>query len=178
MIMQLEIPLEVVEYVKELAVSLGKLVIVDPAPAVEGIPDHFWKGIDFIKPNETELAILTGQERKNREELEEGARQMLAKGVKGVLVSLGGDGCLLVQEEESRFFPANKVKAVDTTAAGDCFTAGFALALSQGRAARRPSSSDRRRQLSQSPEKEPRLPFPQEKKWKRYKRKGGALCRN
>ena len=97
-IMQLEIPLEVVEYVKELAVSLGKLVIVDPAPAVEGIPDHFWKGIDFIKPNETELAILTGQERKNREELEEGARQMLAKGVKGVLVSLGGDGCLLVQE--------------------------------------------------------------------------------
>lgn len=132
-IMQLEIPLEVVEYVKELAVSLGKLVIVDPAPAVEGIPDHFWKGIDFIKPNETELAILTGQERKNREELEEGARQMLAKGVKGVLVSLGGDGCLLVQEEESRFFPANKVKAVDTTAAGDCFTAGFALALSQGK---------------------------------------------
>ena len=112
-IMQLEIPLEVVEYVKELAVSLGKLVIVDPAPAVEGIPDHFWKGIDFIKPNETELAILTGQERKNREELEEGARQMLAKGVKGVLVSLGGDGCLLVREEESRFFPANKVKAVD-----------------------------------------------------------------
>ena len=52
-IMQLEIPLEVVEYVKELAVSLGKLVIVDPAPAVEGIPDHFWKGIDYIKPNET-----------------------------------------------------------------------------------------------------------------------------
>ena len=33
-----------VEYVKELAVSLGKLVIVDPAPAVEGVPDHFWKG--------------------------------------------------------------------------------------------------------------------------------------
>ena len=132
-IMQLEIPLEVVEYVKELAVELGKLVIVDPAPAVEGIPDHFWKGIDFIKPNETELAILTGQERNGLEDLKEGAGQMLDKGVKNVLVSMGGEGCLLVNKKEARFFPAHKVKPVDTTAAGDCFTAGFALALSQGK---------------------------------------------
>lgn len=132
-IMQLEIPLEVVEYVKDLAKEMEKLVIVDPAPAVAGVPDSFWKGIDYIKPNETELEILIGRKMGTREELKEGAREMLAKGVKGVIVTLGGEGCLFVTREEEMFFEANKVKAVDTTAAGDSFTAGFALALSEGR---------------------------------------------
>lgn len=132
-IMQLEIPVEVVEYVKDLAVDMGKLVIVDPAPAVSGLPDSFWKGISYIKPNETELAVLAGREMKTRDELKAGAREMLAKGVKGVIVTLGGEGCLFVTEKEETFFEANKVKAIDTTAAGDSFTAGFALALSEGK---------------------------------------------
>lgn len=131
-IMQLEIPLEVVEYVKELAVEFGKIVIVDPAPAIANLPDSFWKGIDYIKPNETELEILIGKEMKNLEELKKGARIMLEKGVKNVVVTLGGDGCLFVSAEREEFFPANKVKVVDTTAAGDSFTAGMALALSKG----------------------------------------------
>ena len=132
-IMQLEIPLDVVEYVKEFAVEEGKTVIVDPAPAISNIPDHFWKGIDYIKPNETELAILTGLKMETREELVQGARMMIGKGVKNVIVTLGGDGCLFVTNETEEFFPAHKVKAVDTTAAGDSFTAAFALALSQGK---------------------------------------------
>lgn len=131
-IMQLEIPLEVVEYVKELAVEFGKIVILDPAPAIANLPDSFWKGIDYIKPNETELEILIGKEMKNLEELKKGARIMLEKGVKNVVVTLGGDGCLFVSAEREEFFPANKVKVVDTTAAGDSFTAGMALALSKG----------------------------------------------
>ena len=132
-IMQLEIPAEVVEYVKDLAVDMGKLVIIDPAPAVQDLPETFWKGVDYIKPNETELAVLTGRRMETKEELEEGARQMLSKGVKGVIVTLGGEGCILVTGEKEEIFPAVKVKAVDTTAAGDGFTAGFALALSQGK---------------------------------------------
>lgn len=131
-IMQLEIPLDVVEYVKEFAIKEGKTVIVDPAPAVSNIPDKFWKGIDYIKPNETELAILTGLKMETREELAQGARVMIEKGVKNVIVTLGGEGCLLVTEEKEEFFPSYKVKAIDTTAAGDSFTAAFALALSQG----------------------------------------------
>ena len=131
-IMQLEIPLDVVAYVKEIAVKEGKTVIIDPAPAVADIPDFFWKGIDYIKPNETELAILTGLRLETREEIIKGAKMMLERGVKNVIVTLGGDGCLLVKEEGEQFFPSHKVKAVDTTA-GDSFTAAFALALSRGK---------------------------------------------
>lgn len=131
-IMQLEIPLEVVEYVKELALEAGKTVIVDPAPAVSDIPESFWQGIDYIKPNETELAILTGEKMSTEDELVKGARKMIEKGVKNVIVTLGGDGCLFVTTDTAELFPSNKVKAVDTTAAGDSFTAAFALALSQG----------------------------------------------
>ena len=132
-IMQLEIPLDVVSYVKEMASRAGKTVIVDPAPAVTGIPDEFWRGIDYIKPNETELAILTGMQPETNEELINAARVMIEKGVRNVIVTLGGDGCLLVKKETEEFFPSFKVKAVDTTAAGDSFTAAFALALSQGK---------------------------------------------
>ena len=133
MIMQMEIPLDTVEYVKDLAVSLGKVVILDPAPARADLPDSFWKDVDYIKPNETELAILTGRQINSREEIEAGARQMLEKGVKHVIVTLGGEGCLLAAGESTAWFPTKKVQAVDTTAAGDCFTAAFALALSKGK---------------------------------------------
>ena len=132
-IMQLEIPLETVEYVKDVAVKYGKTVILDPAPAVAGLPDNFWKGIDYIKPNETELSILVGRPLKGMEEIREGARSMLKKGVKNVLVTLGSEGCLFVTEGTEEYYPACKVEAVDTTAAGDSFTAAFALALSRGK---------------------------------------------
>lgn len=133
-IMQLEIPLAIVEYVKEIAVKERKTVIIDPAPAVSGIPDSFWEGIDYIKPNETELAILTGLELETKEDLVRGARMMIDKGVKNVIVTLGGDGCMFVNREKEQYFQSYKVKTVDTTAAGDSFTAAFALALSQGKA--------------------------------------------
>ena len=61
LMMQLEIDWKVVEYAKDLAVSMGKMVIVDPAPALPGLPDSFWKGVSYIKPNETELEILVGR---------------------------------------------------------------------------------------------------------------------
>ncbi len=131
-VMQLEIPIETVEYVKQLAVSMGKTVILDPAPAVSDLPDHFWQGIDYIKPNETELSILTGSKPETYEDLVEAARRMQRKGVKNVVVTLGEKGCMLVQQDNVRLFPAFKVNAVDTTAAGDSFTAAFALALSRG----------------------------------------------
>lgn len=132
-VMQLEIPLKTVTYVKELAASLHKLIIIDPAPALSNIPDSFWEGIDYIKPNETELSILTGKQMKTHEEIITGAKTMLEKGVRNVIVTMGSNGCLLVNNSLLQFFEARKVKAVDTTAAGDCFTAAFALALAEGK---------------------------------------------
>ncbi len=132
-VMQLEIPLETVTYVKELAASFQKTIIADPAPAVTDIPDSFWNGIDYIKPNETELSILTGKPTGTREEIIEGAKSMLHKGVRNVIATMGGKGCLLVNKDSTQFFESRSVKAIDTTAAGDCFTAAFALALAEGK---------------------------------------------
>lgn len=132
-LMQLEIPLDTVMYAKELAMNAGKTIIVDPAPARTDIPDSFWKGIDYIKPNQTELATLVGHQLENTKDVKAAAHEMLKKGVKGVIVTLGEDGCYLVTKEEEKFFEAEKVIAIDTTAAGDSFTAGFALYISQGK---------------------------------------------
>ena len=132
-ILQFEIPLEVVEYVKDMAVKMGKTVIVDPAPARNDLPDGFWKGIHYIKPNETELETLVGRKLTTLDDMESGAREMLALGVHAVIVTLGGDGCLYVTKEKAEYFAANRVQVVDTTAAGDSFTAAFALALSAGK---------------------------------------------
>ena len=124
-VMQLEIPVPSVGAAANLARKHGKLVVLDPAPARAGLPDELWALVDITKPNETELALLTGLPTGTEDEVVTAARSLLAKGVKYVLVTLGGEGTMLVTADKVEKFPACKVKAVDTTAAGDCFLAAL-----------------------------------------------------
>ena len=131
--MQLEIPLDTVLWAAKEAKALGKTVVLDPAPAVPDLPEELFPCLDLIKPNETELSILTGRPYRP-EDLGESARALQAKGVKNVLVTLGGEGSYLLKEDGSEArFPVDKtVPVVDTTAAGDSFMAGLCVGLAQG----------------------------------------------
>ena len=132
LVMQLEIPLETVLYAAKLAKSLGKTVILDPAPVPENFPEELYQYIDILKPNETELARLTGISAKGTGYVQ-GAEALRRKGVKNVLVTLGEKGAYLDSEKEGRAeIPPFPVKAVDTTAAGDAFTAAVAARLAEG----------------------------------------------
>ncbi|WP_037352158.1 ribokinase [Selenomonas sp. FC4001] len=124
-VMQLEIPLPSVVAAAKLAKKHGKTVVLDPAPARNDLPDELWAQVDITKPNETELALLTGLPTNTEEEVVTAAKALIAKGVKNVLVTLGGDGTMRISADKVEKFPAYKVKAVDTTAAGDCFLAAF-----------------------------------------------------
>ena len=132
LVLQLEIPLETVMAAAKLARSLGKVVILDPAPAPGPLPGELLALCDYLKPNETELALLTGLPTATVEQCETAARRLLAQGVGTVLVSLGAKGALAVTPQEALLVAPPQVKAVDTTSAGDCFTAAFALRLVEG----------------------------------------------
>lgn len=129
LVMQLEIPLDIVVYAAEKAKQYGKLVVLDPAPAVKNLPAKLLANVDVLKPNETELSVLVGRPLQSREDFFEAAEELLQKGVGNVIVTLGGNGVLFVNRERKQFFPSEKVESVDTTAAGDSFTAAFVAAL-------------------------------------------------
>ncbi len=132
-LLQMEIPETAVYYVIQRAKQLGKTVILNPAPAPEKIPDVILKDIDYLTPNETELARLTNNSCEKLEDMIDASYILIQKGVKNVLVTLGERGALLVNENGTQVFATRKVKPVDTTAAGDCFSAAFVIALAEGK---------------------------------------------
>lgn len=130
-LMQLEIPLETVNYVLEIAKS--KTIILDPAPANKELMNFDLSNVFLMKPNETELATLTGYEIKDDEDVIKACNILLEKGVKNVIASLGSKGCYLVNKNTNKFFNSIKSNAIDTTAAGDSFIASIAFYLSQNK---------------------------------------------
>lgn len=133
---QMEIPKEAVYYGIKIAKELGKTVILNPAPALDFIPDDVLDKIDYLTPNETELLKLankTDYAQQSIEDIEAAASILLEKGVKNLLVTLGEKGAYFFNKNEKYLCLARKVEAIDTTAAGDCFNAAFVTALSKGK---------------------------------------------
>ncbi len=132
-VMQLEIPMETVLHTAKLAKSLGKTVILDPAPASVEIDEALFRYVDIATPNETELAMLTGDPAAS-ENLSRAAAALKARGVKNVIATLGDKGAFLSTADGfERFYPPTPgIRAVDTTAAGDSFTASVAISLASG----------------------------------------------
>jgi len=128
LLIQLEIPLESVWYAIEQAARKGVKVILNPAPAAK-IPDHIYPYLFALTPNETEIELLTGIAVTNLEEAKKAANILLNKGVQNVIITLGAQGAYYQSVHDELFVPTQAVKAVDTTAAGDCFNGALAVAL-------------------------------------------------
>jgi len=130
-LMQLEIPVETVSYVAEIAHEAGIKVILNPAPAAR-ISDELLSMLYMITPNETEAELISGIPVHDVESAAFAARNLYQRGVNVVIITLGSKGALLYSGENEIIIPVQKVEAIDTTAAGDVFNGAIAVAISEG----------------------------------------------
>lgn len=128
---QLEIPLDTVAYGLQRAREAGLLTILNPAPG-RHLPEGFLALPEIITPNETEASLLTGIAVTDLDTAQRAGERLIAMGSQTVIITLGENGCLLVRRGEVRHFPAFRVTAIDSTAAGDAFNGVLAASLLQG----------------------------------------------
>lgn len=131
LVVQLEVPMPVVLQAMAIAHAGGVPVLLNPAPAVL-LPDTIWPQVDILVPNESEATLLTGVSVHDAASAFAAARIFRQRGVGCVLITLGEHGVAVVDDGGERHIPAQVVKAIDTTAAGDTFIGGLSAGLIEG----------------------------------------------
>ncbi len=129
---QLELPLSIVEHGLRLARSLRIPTILNPAPALP-LPERIYPLCDYLTPNETEAASLTGHAVNSIADAGRAADAFISLGVGNVVITLGAQGAFVKNSRLAQHVPAvNAGPVVETTGAGDAFNGGFAIALAEG----------------------------------------------
>lgn len=130
-VMQFEIPLETIYHTVKLAKRLDIPVILNPAPAMPVELDKI-QSVDYFIPNESEAEAITGKKVETVDDARTCAEFLLSKGIRRVILTLGEQGALVANRDGMELVPPFKVKAVDSTGAGDAFIGSFAVFLGEG----------------------------------------------
>ena len=129
LVLQLETPVETVQWAANVAHGAGVPVILNPAPAKK-FPKEIYPLVDWITPNETEAELLTGVKVTDAQSAAKAVRILKKRGVEHVVITMGAKGAYC--GDCGKIYPCRKVKAVDCVAAGDTFNGAFAVALIEG----------------------------------------------
>jgi len=132
LLLQLEIPLDSVLEAARMASAKMRTVILDPAPAVP-LPEDLYRHVSIITPNETEAALLTGEDTSTLAGMRRAGNVLLDRGVGTVIIKAGRQGAFLMDRNGAGLVSGFTVRTVDTVAAGDSFNAGLACALGNGK---------------------------------------------
>lgn len=133
LVAQLEVPIETIKEALKTAKRGGAFTILNPAPA-QALSQEILSHVDLLTPNETELALISQMPVTDMNAIQKAAEALINQGVKALVVTLGSEGSLYLNDKGEKLYQkAFKVKALDTTAAGDSFTAGLAVSLNQGK---------------------------------------------
>lgn len=131
LLLQLEVPEETVIAAARLAGAAGVKVLLDPAPAPRRLDPVLYQ-VDLLSPNRSEAEALVGRALRTLDDVATAARELVRRGARAVVITLGADGALLCADGATRHLPTFPVDAVDATAAGDAFKAALALRWAEG----------------------------------------------
>jgi len=136
LVLQLEIPLETVKTLIAAGHNAGIPVVLNLAPA-QPLAWEVLRQLHVLIVNEIEASLLTGTQVNNHEDAQAVALKLHKQGIPIVIVTLGAQGAILASDDgisnsKTIYQPAPRVRAIDTTAAGDCFVGAFTVALTEG----------------------------------------------